>query len=76
MSNGAGVRVNNPLLFFTGVSGKVPEKLKILAPRSEDFRNLRTRFYLLLCSLTPQQAAGDARAIVFIDKLSGYLIND
>jgi hypothetical protein len=53
-----------------------PEKLIILAPRSEDFRNLRTRFYLLLCSLTPQQAAGDARAIVFIDKLSGYLIND
>jgi hypothetical protein len=38
MSNGVGVRVNNPLLFFTGVSGKAPEK--------------------------------------FIDKLSGYLIND
>ena len=70
------MRANNAHLFFDGMSGKIPEKLKILAPRSEDFRNLRTRFYLLLCSLTPQQAAGNARAIVFIDKLYSYPIKD
>ena len=78
LSNEVEVRVNHLLLYFTGkiseVRRGVPEKLKILATRSENFRNLRSRFYLLLCSLTPQQAAGDARAIVFIDKLPSYLI--
>jgi hypothetical protein len=39
--------------------------LKFLAPRCQEFRNLRKLFYLLLCSLTPQHAAGNARAIVF-----------
>jgi uncharacterized protein YjbI with pentapeptide repeats len=40
-------------------------KLKFLATRYQEFRNLRKWVYLLLCSLTPQQAAGNARAIVF-----------
>jgi len=49
-------------------------ELKFLAPRCQEFRNLRNGFIFLLCSLTPQQAAGNARAIVFEERTGITLV--
>ena len=49
-------------------------ELKFLAPRCQEFRNLRNGFIFLLCSLTPQQAAGNARAIVFEERTGSTLV--
>ena len=56
MQNGLTCRLKAPARHQEGTI------LKFLAPKCQEFGNLRNWFYLLLCSLTPQQAAGTGGA--------------